>query len=136
MSARPLLFIPVLVAGINPRLGQTVSAAPNFAAGTTTAWQNGSFSIDTPNVVRRSDIVLGKANTDPTTFMPLGNGTLGAAVWAANGFTAQLNRSDTFPDRKSPGQVVIPGLSALTTASNFTGFLDRTTGCCTSPAAA
>jgi hypothetical protein len=125
MSARrALLFIPVLVAGITLGIGQTVSAAPNFAAGTTTAWQNGSFSFDTPNVVRRSDIVLGKANTDPTTFMPLGNGTLGAAVWAANGFTAQLNRSDTFPDRKSPGQVVIPGLSAMTTAANFSGFLD------------
>ncbi len=125
MSARrALLFIPVLVAGITLGVGQTVSAAPNFAAGTTTAWQNGSFSVDTPNVVRRSDIVLGKANTDPTTFLPLGNGTLGAAVWAANGFTAQLNRSDTFPDRKSPGQVVIPGLSAMTTASNFSGFLD------------
>jgi hypothetical protein len=123
-ARRALLFIPVLVAGITLGLGQTVSAAPNFAAGTTTAWQNGSFSVDTPNVVRRSDIVLGKANTDPTTFMPLGNGTLGAAVWAANGFTAQLNRSDTFPDRKSPGQVVIPGLSALTSASNFSGFLD------------
>jgi hypothetical protein len=37
--------------------------------------------------------------------MPLGNGTLGAAVWAANGFIARLNRIDTFPDRKSTGQV-------------------------------
>src|SRR5258708_23901331 len=96
------------------------TAAP-AATGTTTAWQNGSFTVDPPNVVRRSDIVLGRANTDPTQFMPLGNGTLGAAVWAANGFTAQLNRSDTFPDRKSPGQLVIPGLSRLTGASNFTG---------------
>ncbi|MEV6012356.1 hypothetical protein AB0M29_36830 [Streptomyces sp. NPDC051976] len=56
--------------------------------------------------------------------MPLGNGTLGAAVWAANGFTAQLNRSDTFPDRKSPGQVVIPGVSKLTDAPDFAGYLD------------
>src|SRR5947208_12314561 len=98
-SRRALLVIPVLVAGVTLSAG-TSSA---FAPGTTTAWQNGSFAVDTPNVVHRSDIVLGKANTDPTQFMPLGNGTLGAAVWVANGFTAQLNRSDTFPDRKSPG---------------------------------
>jgi hypothetical protein len=100
------------------------AATAAFPAGTTTAWQNGSFSVDTPNVVRRADIVLGKPNTAPSQFVPLGNGTLGAAVWAANGFTAQLNRSDTFPDRKSPGQVLIPGLSRLTGASDFTGYLD------------
>jgi hypothetical protein len=102
----------------------TSPVAPAGAAGPTTAWQNGGFHVDTANVVRRSDVVLGKANSDPTQFMPLGNGTLGAAVWAANGFTAQLNRSDTFPDRKSPGQLVIPGLSRLTGASDFTGYLD------------
>jgi len=140
---RALLGVPALIAGITLGVSQAAPAAtsagatsaaataagstaasPAFAAGTTTAWRNGSFSIDTPDVVRRSDIVLGKANTDPTQFVPLGNGPLGAAVWAANGFTAQLNRSDTFPDRKSPGQVVIPGLSKLTSAANFTGYLD------------
>jgi hypothetical protein len=107
-----------------PASAASASAAPAFAAGTTTAWQNGSFSVDRPNVVRRADVVLGKANTAPSQFVPLGNGTLGAAVWAANGFTAQLNRSDTFPDRKSPGQVNIPGLSKLTGAADFTGYLD------------
>jgi len=120
---RALLLVPVLTAGVIAA-ATPAAASPGFAAGTTTAWQNGSFVVDTPNVVRRSDIVLGHANTDPTQFVPLGNGTLGAAVWAANGFTAQLNRSDTFPDRKSPGQVVIPGLSRLTTATDFSGFLD------------
>ena len=126
LSKRAALVIPVLAAGITLGVTQAAPAAtsPAFAAGTTTAWQNGTFNVDTPNVVRRSDIVLGKANTDPTTFVPLGNGTLGAAVWAANGFTAQLNRSDTFPDRKSPGQVVIPGLSKLTGAADFHGFVD------------
>jgi len=59
-----------------------------------------------------------------TDSMPLGNGSLGAAVWAAGGFTAQLNRDDTFPDRKSPGQVTISGLSAITTAANFHAYLD------------
>jgi len=82
------------------------------------------FSMDTPNVVRRSNIVLGKANTRPEQLMALGNGSLGAAVWAANGFTAQLNRTDTFPDRKSPGWVTIPGLAALTGASDFHGTVD------------
>ena len=101
-----------------------VAAGPAQAAPASTAWQSGRFVVDTPNVVRRSDIVLGRANTAATQFVPLGNGTLGAALWAAGGFTAQLNRADTFPDRKSPGQVTIPGLSRLTGAADFHGYLD------------
>ncbi|MFK4086137.1 fascin domain-containing protein [Kribbella sp. NPDC020789] len=94
------------------------------AAAGTTAWQNGAFVVDTPNLVRRSDIVVQRPNTAPAESLPLGNGALGAAVWAADGFTAQLNRTDTFPDRKSLGQLVIPGLSRLTGAADFTGTLD------------
>ena len=56
--------------------------------------------------------------------MPLGNGRLGAAVWAEDGFTAQLNRGDTFPHRLSPGQLVLPGLSKLTKASDYKGRLN------------
>jgi hypothetical protein len=82
------------------------------------------FTVDTPNVVRSSNIILSKANVAPDDAMALGNGTLGVAVWAANGFTAQLNRSDTFPDRKALGQVVIPGLAALTGAADFSGHVD------------
>ena len=90
----------------------------------TTAWSNGTFNVDTPNVVKRSDIIIGQPNVNATDSMPLGNGSLGAAVWAAGGFTAQLNRDDTLPDRKSPGQVTIPGLSAITSAANFHAYLD------------
>ncbi|WP_235796298.1 fascin domain-containing protein [Streptomyces fuscigenes] len=104
------------------------AAPPAEAATATTAWQNGSFHVDTPNVVRRSNIVLGKANTAAAQSLPLGNGSLGVAAWAAGGFTAQLNRSDTLPGRKSPGQVQIPGLSALTGASDFKGSLDLYSG--------
>jgi hypothetical protein len=100
------------------------NAGRSWAAPGTTAWQNGHFVSDAPSLVRRSNVVLGRPNADPTQFMPLGNGTLGVAVWAAGGFTAQLNRTDTFPDRKSPGQVVIPGLARLTGASDFAGYLD------------
>jgi hypothetical protein len=75
-------------------------------------------------VVSRSDIVLGQPNAAAAQAMPLGNGGLGAAVWAANGFTAQLNRADTLPDRLSPGQVVIPGLEKLTGAPDYHGRLD------------
>jgi hypothetical protein len=60
--------------------------------------------------------------------MPVGNGTLGAAVWAAGGFTAQLNRTDTFPDRKSPGWLTIPGLARLTGAADYKGTLDLYSG--------
>jgi hypothetical protein len=117
----PLLAaVAALAAGVIASAGGT----PAVAATGTTAWQNGTFVVDTPNVVRRSDIVLGQPNTAATDSMALGNGTLGAAVWAAGGFTAQLNRTDTFPDRKSPGQVTIPGLSALTGAADFHGYLD------------
>ncbi|MFJ2865592.1 glycosyl hydrolase family 95 catalytic domain-containing protein [Kitasatospora sp. NPDC087314] len=105
-------------------LGLAPATTASAAGPGSTAWSDGGFSVDTPDVVRRSDIVLGAANTSASQFVPLGNGTLGAAVWAANGFTAQLNRSDTFPARKSPGQVVIPGLSRLTGAADFSGYLD------------
>ncbi|MYS24455.1 MULTISPECIES: glycosyl hydrolase family 95 catalytic domain-containing protein, partial [unclassified Streptomyces] len=101
---------------------------PAAAATATTAWQSGGFHVDTPNVVRRSDIVLGRPNTAAAQSLPLGNGSLGVAAWAAGGFTAQLNRADTLPGRLSPGQVNIPGLSALTGASDFKGSLDVYTG--------
>ena len=94
------------------------------AATLTTAWQNGAFQLDHHAVVSRSNIVLGAPNSAATQSLPLGNGSLGAAAWAANGFTAQLNRDDTVPDRKSPGQVTIPGLAKLTSAANFAAHLD------------
>jgi Bacterial Ig-like domain/Bacterial Ig domain len=94
----------------------------------TTAWRNGSFDLSPDGVVSRDDIVLGAPNINPAQSIPMGNGTLGVAAWAANGFTAQLNRSDTMPARKSPGQVNIPGLSVISHASNFTGRLDLADG--------
>jgi hypothetical protein len=107
-----------------PASGQPLPAGTAPAGATTTAWRQGKFMVDTPNVVRRSNLVLAKANTDPAGFAPLGNGSLGVSVWATNGFTAQLNRNDTLPHRKSPGQVAIPGLSRMTQAPDFKGYLD------------
>jgi hypothetical protein len=104
------------------------SNAPVAAATVTTAWQNGSFSQNVGGIVSRSNVVIGKPNSSATQFLPLGNGSLGVAAWAANGFTAQLNRSDTMPSRLSPGQVNIPGLSVMTSASNFVGYLDLDNG--------
>lgn len=98
------------------------------AAGPTTAWHRGDFALDPAGVAGRSDIVLGAPNSDPTASMPLGNGSLGVAAWAAGGFTAQLNRSDTMPDRKSPGKLNIPGLSVISHAADFHGQLDLTDG--------
>jgi hypothetical protein len=94
------------------------------AVATTTAWQSGAFQKNVGGIVSRSDIVLGAANTAPNQSVPLGNGALGVAAWAAGGFTGQLNRNDTFPGRKSPGLVQIPGLAAMTSAANFTGRVD------------
>jgi alpha-L-fucosidase 2 len=93
-----------------------------------TAWRDGRFQVDVPGVLHRSDIFLGRPNTDASEAMPLGNGRLGVAVWAADGLTAQLNRADTLPDRLAPGQVVIPGLSVLTAATDYSGRLDLYNG--------
>jgi hypothetical protein len=103
-------------------------ARPAAAQSLTTAWQNGAFSVNAGGVVSRADVVLGQPNSAATQSLPLGNGSLGVAAWAANGFTAQLNRSDTMPYRLSPGQVHIPGLAAMTSAANFSGHLDLYNG--------
>jgi hypothetical protein len=117
------IFISILAIAVGATIAgfgaETVSAAS-----VTTAWQAGAFDVDTPNLVRQADIVLGQPNTAAIQFVGLGNGTLGLAVWAANGFTAQLNRVDTLPGRKSPGWLTIPGLSAMTNAPDFSGYLD------------
>jgi Carbohydrate binding module (family 6)/F5/8 type C domain len=118
-------FVPVLAGILVAALGGAPAAS---AAANTTAWQNGAFSVNPAGVVSESDVVLGQPNTTDSESLPLGNGSLGVAAWAANGFTAQLNRSDTMPNRLSPGQVEIPGLAAMTSASNFTGTLDLYNG--------
>lgn len=126
------VFCAVLMATAMSAGAATAVAAPTGAAaavsaassGPTTAWHNGQFAENVPGTVSRSDIVLGQPNTEASQSMPLGNGTLGAAVWAGNGFTAQLNRADTLPDRLSPGWVVIPGLSKLVSAPDYKGELD------------
>lgn len=87
-----------------------------------------SFNVDTANVVAESNLVYNTPNTNPNYMIPLGNGSLGAAAWAANGFTAQLNRDDTFPSRKSLGQVSIPALSTITNAPDFQATLDLYNG--------
>jgi hypothetical protein len=102
----------------------TANASSADASATTTAWRDGRFHVDVPGVVGRSDVVLGRPNADAAQALPLGNGSLGVGVWAADGLTAQLNRADTMPDRLSPGQVVIPGLSRLTGAADYRGRLD------------
>jgi len=101
-----------------------IIATGAHAATGTTAWRDGSFSVNVPNLVRRSDVVLRAPNAKPEQAMPLGNGVLGAAVWSAGGFTAQLNRSDTQPLRLSPGWLTIPGLAKLTGAADFSAHLD------------
>ena len=117
-----LAVAAVLVAAV-------IGGSPAASAATdTTAWQNGAFSENTGGVVSRSDVFLGQPNTLDSQSLPLGNGSLGVAAWAAGGFTAQLNRSDTMPSRLSPGQLQIPGLAAMTSAANFTGTLDLYNG--------
>jgi alpha-L-fucosidase 2 len=73
----------------------------------------------TDAVVSRSDIFVGQPNILPSQAMAIGNGRLGAAVWAADGMTIQLNRSDTLPGRLSPGQVLLPGLKPMIADRGF-----------------
>jgi len=98
--------------------------APTAGAAPSTAWISNKFEVDTANVVRRANIVLGSAPLLPQNLMGLGNGQMGAAVWGANGFTAQINRTDTWPTRKSPGQLTIPGLAPLSNATDYSGNVD------------
>ena len=107
-----------------------MAAAPILAQteSNSTAWSHGTFHIDRKGVVERSDIILQKPNEQPSEAMPLGNGRLGAAVWSQDGYTAQLNRVDTFPLRLSPGQIVIPGLIKLTRAKDYSARLNLYNG--------
>src|ERR1700723_2219554 len=122
-AAACLIAVAAVLVTAAPGATPAASAATN-----TTAWQNGAFSENTGGVVSRSDVFLGQPNTSDSESLPLGNGSLGVAEWGAGGFTPQLNRSDTMPNRCSPGQVQIPGLAAMTSASNFTGTLDLYNG--------
>jgi hypothetical protein len=121
LTAAALLLAPPLAI-------MAVPARPAVAASLSTAWRSGAFSLNPAGVVSRSDVVLGRPNSSPSQFLPLSNGSLGVSAWAAGGFTAQLNRSDTMPLRLSPGQLQIPGLAAMTSAANFTGTLDLYNG--------
>lgn len=96
--------------------------------GATTPWRHGQLMFDVSGVVQRSNVVLARPNLHRTDFMPLGNGRLGAALWAADGMTVQLNRADTFPERKSPGQLVIAGLKKLVDAKDYRAHLDLYNG--------
>lgn len=123
MHVKKASFSFLYMAGLCAALAVAGSAAAR-APSATTALRNGRFQVDVAGVIDRSDIVLDQPNTQPKQAMPLGNGRLGVAVWSADGFTAQLNRVDTLPYRYSPGQVVIPGLTALTSAKDYAGRLD------------
>jgi hypothetical protein len=106
----------------------SLAVAQSGAADEATAWRQGRFHVDVQGVIGRSDIILERPNLHSEEAMPLGNGRLGVAVWSGDGFTAQLNRADTMPDRLSTGQVVIPGLATLTSAKNYAGRLDLFNG--------
>lgn len=120
-----LLGIAILVAPVAAaRAGAGVGSAPGSTASLTTAWRDGAFHVQVPGVVGRSDVVLQQPNSLASQAIPLGNGSLGVGLWAENGLTVQLNRADTLPDRLSPGQLSIPGLSKLTGAADYSGRLD------------
>lgn len=111
-----------------PAAGKAPVEAPAGSAdssdGATTSWRQGAIQANVPNLVRRSNIVLTAPAFEPWQAMPLGNGVAGAAVWAQDGLTAQLNRVDIFPGHKSQGQLVVPGLAPMSQAADYRGTLD------------
>jgi alpha-L-fucosidase 2 len=110
-----LAIVPILIA--------FAARVPAQSQGEATAWKAGHFHVDVPGVVDRSDIVLKRPNVSPGEAMPLGNGSVGVALWSAGGLTAQWNRGDTLPDRLSAGQLALPGLALLTRANYYSGRL-------------
>jgi len=82
-----------------------------------------TLAADSPTeaIVARSDIAIYQPNILPSQAMGLGNGKLGAAFWAKDGLTVQLNRADTLPYRRSSGQVSFPDLQRLTSDRSFRG---------------
>jgi hypothetical protein len=74
-------------------------------------------------IAARASIAIEQPNILPTQALGLGNGRLGAAFWAAQGLTLQLNRADTLPYRRSSGRVILPDLQALTADRRFRGVL-------------
>lgn len=106
--------------------GALPTPAPAAAApdAPTTAWHDNAWHVNTPDAVRHDNIVLTASPTLGRYSMPVGNGSAGAAVWGQNGFTAQLNRVDTMPDRRSAGWLTIPGLAPMTDADDYHGTVD------------
>ena len=85
------VLLTMTSAGIAAVIGGATGAA---AATVTTAWLNGAFSENTGGVVSRSDIVLGQPNTADTQSLPLGNGSLGVAAWAAGQQTLTVDQDN------------------------------------------
>ena len=120
--------LPLLVTLLATSAGSLAAAGPSAQADElTTAWHDGALQSDPAGLVARSDLVQEGPAWRAYQAMPLGNGVLGAWVWAEKGFSAQLNRVDTFPELKSAGRLVVPGLQPLMRAADYTGRLRCTT---------
>jgi alpha-L-fucosidase 2 len=79
--------------------------------------------VDRAGVISRSDIILARPNLEATQAVTLGNGSLGVAVWSADGLTAQLNRGDTLPELLPVARISIPTLAPLIQAKDYSGRL-------------
>jgi len=88
-------------------------------------WNGEQLQFDTARHVGRSDVILEGPPSQPEQSMAIGNGRLGAAVWAQEGFTAQLNPNHTVgAGWKSAGNLVVPGVADLVEADDYAGRVD------------
>jgi len=120
----------VLTAYSLPSLAQSATGKQAVDAGQVQRAKHGEavpkigLQVEYPGLIGRSDIVLERPNSEPSQAMPLGNGRLGVAVWAANGLTAQLNRVDTLPDRVPVARLEVSSLASMSKAKDYSGRLD------------
>jgi hypothetical protein len=80
-----------------------------FADSLTTAWHDGAFAENVGGVVSRSDIVIQQPNVSDAQSLPLGNGSLGVAAWAATGSPRSSTAATRCPTGSRRGRSRFPG---------------------------
>ena len=123
-----LLTVAAGLALAIPLAAVAVPIQPAVAATVTTAWQNGVFSVNTG----RGGVPIGR-RPRPAEHRGLAVAAAGQRLARRRRLGGERLHRPAEPQRHhayrlSPGQVQIPGLSAMTSASNFSGTLDLYNG--------
>jgi hypothetical protein len=102
-------------------------------ASATTAWSNGTLQINQLDWVRHSNIIFNApyaaGETAITDYLPVGNGQIGAPIWADKtaGYVAQIDDDDMILANYRHGRLTIPGLAPMINAPDYHAVLDLAT---------